>query len=300
MPESLVSVVVPSYNRAFLLARTLPSYLQEGVGELLLVDDCSTDETEAVVGRLAAGEPRIRYLRSERNLKQTHAKNLGISAARFPLVYFGDDDSILLPGSVKRLLATMRERDADIVGARAPYMERAEDEADPEAFAARALPLEGPLVEPLSLHAHFDRVTPEAVEAPFVHAAFLTRRELAARIRFDEGYDGNCYREETDFLVRAGAAGARIWYEPKAVQANLPRESAGGGAQGKGKFLLRKLRYFASVLKNNRRFLIKNQKELDLVLGRSYPPVVRQLSMLWDISRVIVTYPVRAAARHVA
>ncbi|MBL8968648.1 MAG: glycosyltransferase family 2 protein, partial [Spirochaetaceae bacterium] len=137
MNEARVTVIVPSFNRARLLERTIPSYLQEGAGELILVDDCSTDETAAVVAGLAERDGRIRYLKSERTLKQTHAKNLGIAAARFPLLNFADDYSNLLPGSLPRLLATMEETGADIVGARAPYMESAEDAADPAAFAAR-------------------------------------------------------------------------------------------------------------------------------------------------------------------
>ena len=56
-----ISVVVPSYNRAHLLKRTLPTYInQEDVIELILVDDCSTDDTEKVVKELQNEYPQIR------------------------------------------------------------------------------------------------------------------------------------------------------------------------------------------------------------------------------------------------
>jgi glycosyltransferase involved in cell wall biosynthesis len=304
MPEELISVVVPTFNRAHLLARTLPTYLQPEVGEIIVVDDCSTDGTQEAIRALQRKDARVKSLRCERNLKQTHAKNWGTREAVFPLVYYGDDDSILIEGSLAALLRTMKERRADIVGARAPYMETPEDEADVPAFLSRLPLLKGPIVEPLSLHVHFDRDAPGPLEAPFVHAAFLTRKELAIRILFDEGYRGNCYREETDFLVRARAAGASVWYEPRAVQANLPRAGAGGGAHGTGPqggsaFVARRLRYFSEAARNNWRFLRKNKKALAFVLGVDPPILYRQALFLSEIARVILRWPFRkAAGRH--
>jgi glycosyltransferase involved in cell wall biosynthesis len=245
-----VSVVVPTYGRACLLERTLPTYLQPEVGELIVVDDASPDETGAAVARLALRDSRVRYLRSEENLKQTHAKNLGIDAASFPYIYFGDDDSLLSPGSIGFLLETLAARGASIVGARAPYL--AEEGEAQEAL----MPLDEIEVNWRTIHARFDLALKAPVEAPFVHAAFLTTTELARSLYFDEGFAGNCYREETDFLLRAREAGASIWFDSRAVQTNLPRSAAGGGAHGSGgSFLGRKLRYFASSLSNNRRFL---------------------------------------------
>ena len=50
--EKKVSVVIPSYNRGYILEKTIPSYLQDEVAELILVDDASTDDTPTVVKRL--------------------------------------------------------------------------------------------------------------------------------------------------------------------------------------------------------------------------------------------------------
>lgn len=305
MTEPTISVVVPTYRRANLLEKTLPSYLQPETLELIVVDDCSPDHTAAVVRRLARIDSRVRYLRSERNLKQTHAKNLGIAAARAPFVYFGDDDSILLPGALERLAATMTDRGADIVGARAPYMESLEPHQG-LADAASRCALEtskdqsgAGIVDPVSLRARFDRGSGPAIELPFVHAAFLARRELAARLGFDEGYRGNCFREETDFLVRAKAGGASVWFEPRAAQVNVPRSLAEGGAHaGSRTFLLRKLRYFRSALENNWRFLTKNRRELRLATGVRVAPEYRQLLFLLEIIKVIASYPLRKVTGH--
>ena len=47
-----VSVVLPSFNRARLLPITIPTYFQEDVSEVILVDDCSSDNTAVVVMEL--------------------------------------------------------------------------------------------------------------------------------------------------------------------------------------------------------------------------------------------------------
>lgn len=299
MAEDLVSVVIPTYCRAGLLARTVPTYLQPGVGEVIIVDDASTDDTALVLAELAAGDPRIRTLRSPVNRKQTHAKNLGIAAARFPLVYFGDDDSLLSPGSIGFLLETMRAHDADIVGARAPYLVEGEDVAMP--FGAESSDPAKPAalrVDWRNLHADFGAATAGSVEAPFVHAAFLAKRKLALGLLFDEGFTGNCYREETDFILRAAERGARIWFDPRAVQANLPRSASGGGAHGSGgSFARRKLRYYGSSARNNLRFLRRHHAWL---AGRYPVPrsaTMAQLAFFLSILRAVAVNLSRRAIR---
>lgn len=47
-----VTVVIPSYNRAKILPKTIPTYLQPDVNELIIIDDCSSDNTEQVVKKL--------------------------------------------------------------------------------------------------------------------------------------------------------------------------------------------------------------------------------------------------------
>lgn len=60
-----VSVVLPSFNRARLLPITIPTYFQEDVSEVILVDDCSSDNTAEVVKELQTRFPTLRYFRNE-------------------------------------------------------------------------------------------------------------------------------------------------------------------------------------------------------------------------------------------
>ena len=88
-----VTVVIPSYNRAKILPKTIPTYLQPDVNELIIIDDCSSDNTEQVVKKLQKKYPIIKYFRNEVNSKQTFSKNVGIKNATCDYIYFGDDDS---------------------------------------------------------------------------------------------------------------------------------------------------------------------------------------------------------------
>ena len=90
-----VSVVLPSFNRARLLPITIPTYFQEDVSEVILVDDCSSDNTAEVVKELQTRFPTLRYFRNEVNSKQPYTQNVAISKVQSEYIYFGDDDSMV-------------------------------------------------------------------------------------------------------------------------------------------------------------------------------------------------------------
>ena len=123
MTESnLVDVIIPTFNRANLLTTTIPTYLQEGVKNIYLVDDCSTDNTEAVSRQLSLQYSKIKYLKLKVKGKQMGAKNLGLKHSTAPYIYFGDDDSILKPLSIKEMILMATSFPKHIIGARHIYM----------------------------------------------------------------------------------------------------------------------------------------------------------------------------------
>ena len=97
----LVSVVVPTHNRAELLARSLRSVAEQDYSrlEVVVVDDASTDETPAVVERftrsLGAKGVSVRSLRLEVNAGPAAARNRGVAAAEGSLLTFLDSDDML-------------------------------------------------------------------------------------------------------------------------------------------------------------------------------------------------------------
>lgn len=101
----LVSVILPTRNRAALLPRAIASVLAQSHAdlELIVVDDASSDSTPALLAAIA--EPRLRVLRRERNAGAAAARNAGLALARGEFVAFQDDDDIWL---MQKLEAQLR------------------------------------------------------------------------------------------------------------------------------------------------------------------------------------------------
>ena len=279
-----MSVVIPTYNRARLLERTVPTYVQPGVEEILLVDDASSDDTRAAAALLARNIPQLRYFCLPRNRRQMFAKNFGVTQAKTPLIYFGDDDSIMAAGSIPLLMQTLEEKRADIVGAKALYAQGPDDVLDLAGLIGRHEVFTDDITKIADLETlqfNFTLSTREAVEIPVTQACFLIRREWALRVGFDEHYILNGYREETDFLLRAYLAGARILYQSRAVQVNLPREEATGGAHAAGHMV-----WLLACVYNNWRFLRRN-----------YPLLMRRQGVRWNLYRLQWEFMTRGMGR---
>jgi glycosyltransferase involved in cell wall biosynthesis len=92
-----ISVVIPTHNRVRLLAEAIDSVLGQShpAAEIIVVDDGSSDETEAAIRRIRGAIP-VRYLRSM-NLGPSAARNLGVSLAREEWIAFLDDDDVWNP-----------------------------------------------------------------------------------------------------------------------------------------------------------------------------------------------------------
>lgn len=105
--QPLITVVMPCYNAGAFLDETLRSVLgQEGVElEVVLVDDGSTDDPEAVVHRL--GDERVRYLCTPPSGGPSRPRNLGIEQARGEIVFFFDADDVMMPGKLAAQVALM-------------------------------------------------------------------------------------------------------------------------------------------------------------------------------------------------
>jgi glycosyltransferase involved in cell wall biosynthesis len=94
--ESLISVVVPAYNASQYLETTLASIRRQTHAnlEVLVVDDASTDDTAAIVERIAIVDPRVRLVRQDRNQGRSAARNRGIDEARGEWVCPCDADDL--------------------------------------------------------------------------------------------------------------------------------------------------------------------------------------------------------------
>ncbi len=106
----LVSLILPTYNRASILERCVNSVLAQSYikWELIIVDDASTDDTAAVATRLAQ-HPKIRFCRNPVRLGPHANINRMVSIAAGRLVLILEDDLILEPFCVEKLVEAYEE-----------------------------------------------------------------------------------------------------------------------------------------------------------------------------------------------
>lgn len=110
----LVSVILPTHNRAAFLSRAISSVLGQTYRqlELIVVDDASTDNTPEVVRSFS--DPRLRCLRLAQNSRAGAARNAGMRAARGSLLAFQDDDDIWFVQKLERQVAHMLAQPPDV------------------------------------------------------------------------------------------------------------------------------------------------------------------------------------------
>jgi glycosyltransferase involved in cell wall biosynthesis len=91
-----VSVVIPSYQHGALLERAVCSALDCGAGEVVIVNDASTDNTDIIGQYLHANEPRVLYMRNPFHAGVIYSRNRAIHDATYPLIVPLDADDVLL------------------------------------------------------------------------------------------------------------------------------------------------------------------------------------------------------------
>lgn len=103
------SVIIPTYNRAYLIQAAINSVLTQTFGnfELLIVDDGSTDNTREVIERNK--DSRIRYL-YQPNAERCAARNNGIKNARGLYICFLDSDDYYLPNRLEMLYQSVQQQ----------------------------------------------------------------------------------------------------------------------------------------------------------------------------------------------
>lgn len=113
----MISIVIPSYNRAYIIGRALDSISNQTFTdwECIVADDYSTDETESVVDSYAEKDPRFHFLKNNRSKGAQGARNTGILAAKGEWVVLFDSDNIMHPDFLEKCNQRQKDTNCDVV-----------------------------------------------------------------------------------------------------------------------------------------------------------------------------------------
>src|ERR1700739_1241423 len=113
-PERLLTVVIPHFNQRDFLPRAVASVLHGETGgiEIIIVDDGSTDDSEAMLAFLETLNPLITVIRCKTNQGAPAALNKGLAAARSRYVTFLGADDLVLPNLYMPLLRALANHPA--------------------------------------------------------------------------------------------------------------------------------------------------------------------------------------------
>ncbi len=114
--EILVSVVIPAYNAEKYIEKTVHSVLQQTYAnfEIVIVDDCSTDQTYQIIKDLEKKDNRIKVFQNEKNAGVSITRNHAIAYSTGVYVVLLDADDIWVETKLEKQIKLMQETDAEI------------------------------------------------------------------------------------------------------------------------------------------------------------------------------------------
>ena len=209
-----VTVAIPTYNRAELLRQTLAGLARQDFPaddfEVLVIDNNSRDGTAAVVAAFAGTAPAPRHV-VERQQGLDHARNRALAEARGEIILFGDDDILMEPDWIARMIAPWAGPADARIGAVGGEVIPVFPDGRPDwvtewhgplAFRAEAGPLtarQSPMGANLAIHRRiFEQLGP-------FHAGL----DRSAGNYFSGG--------DSEMVRRVRAAGLEVWFAPDAA-----------------------------------------------------------------------------------
>lgn len=116
--EPKISIIVPVYNGELFLDRCIKSILEQDYQniELILVDDCSKDNSKTICEKYKSIDKRVKYYRNDINKGQASTRNIGISYSTGDYITFVDNDDTIPKDMYMRLITLANETNLNIVG----------------------------------------------------------------------------------------------------------------------------------------------------------------------------------------
>lgn len=298
----MISIVIPTRNRAYTLEKVLTTYyIQKHVDEIIIVDDCGHDNTKDLVEKISNENPKIetRYFRHEKVKGAAAGRVTGCFYAKNEFVLFGEDDLFLEENYTEILFEKFAVYEKlgngkiGIVSGRIIY--KLFDETNCEALKRFGYGFED---KEVFNNVHFglnvNAIFSNDIELPLTHAIFLARKDLLNAYGFDEYYcAGNGYREESDLQMNLFVNDFKIICTNDTHCFHMSRQEVYRGGQR----VNRLKQFYWSIYFTNyfyKKYFDRFRKKLGLSYGRNVAIVLFAFSMF----NILFVLPLKKVPDH--
>lgn len=204
-----VTVAIAAFNSAEFVASSIASALRQTLTdiEVIVVDDCSSDDTVAIARAIAERDGRVQVERLSINQGPAAARNTALELARGQWFAVLDSDDLYAPDRLQRLLAIAEARGADIV---ADNMLLFTDDPGDSTGVHLDQPFAGRWIEPDDYFAQ-TRMFGGGLDYGYLKPMLRLDRLRAAGLRYDETLR---IGEDDDLIARMLLEGMRYWLDP--------------------------------------------------------------------------------------
>ena len=117
MVEDLISIVLPIYNGEKYMRESIDSIIMQSYKnwELIIVNDCSTDNTAQIANEYLQKDSRIKYYKNEKNMRLPKTLNRGFSLAKGDYLTLTSDDNLFKENALEKMILALKKDNADFV-----------------------------------------------------------------------------------------------------------------------------------------------------------------------------------------
>lgn len=272
----MVSVIIPSYNRELTIKRSVCSVLNQTYKdiEVIVVDDCSSDNTREVIESI--DDDRLRYYCLEENSGACVARNKGIELAKGEYIAFQDSDDEWLPEKLEVQIKKLKKSKADVCFCK---MKQFFSDGSSEKFFPKGLQ-EG-IVSYKQLY-EFSRVSTQTIFA---------KREVCMKYKFDRRVTKS---QDYDWVIRAGNEYSFYYIDTVFVHQYFQSDSITKGGKEKSiemcRYFLKKYREKCKSDKSFHVALINQIAHNKRILGENPSPEYKAIYRITKSKKYLLFY----------
>ncbi len=288
MSQNKVSIILPTYNRGFIINKCLKSVISQTYDnwELIIADDGSNDETEEICQEFSEYNKSITYYKNSQNLGLPGNRNKAITKASGEFIFFIEDDMVLEEDCLENLVDTynLLSINEEKIGAICPalithisyntnqrgILNHVKDSRD---FELEKMPC---IIDNNTglIYRNFSPSFERIIAVDDCHSCSLYPKAIFEMIKYPEKvYIGNYIGEESEMNLRLRKMGYNLYFQPKAIMNHFVQESGGC------RLPIYKWSYY--FLRNHSLFLIRNY---------GYKSLYMETMFVLYISHTILSY----------